>query len=135
MINDIHYGWLDLTLCGYSFSASYLTNAVKDLIKCFIEYKDKGESQVWLDGEGINYTFVINSNDDMYLIVGTEAPKVYREDDKTVDKLIQELLNDFKDETLLNEASKFYMYDNEDKEDEEYKKLKDLLNELKSKLI
>ena len=42
---------------------------------------------------------------------------------------------DFKDETLLNEASKFYMHDNEDKEDEEYKKLKDLLNELKSKLI
>lgn len=107
MIKRIKNGRLDLDLCNYMFSASYLTNAVEDLINAFIEYKLHGKAQTWFDGEGIDYTLVLNENDETYLIVNSDSPKVYREDEKSINDLINDLLKDFSDEKLLDDASRF----------------------------
>lgn len=114
MIKRIKNGWLDLDLCNYMFSASYLTNAVEDLINVFIEYKLNGKAQTWFDGEGIDYTLVLNENDEIYLIVNSDSPKVYREDEKSINDLINDLLKDFSDEKLLDDASRFDMENLED---------------------
>ena len=94
MLSEPKYGWVDIKIGNWCGSASYLTNPHLDLLDAFCEVLSKRNvSSVFCDGEGWEFVIVL-TDFYVYVIESKEENKLFSFEDKTLNELAKELIQD-----------------------------------------
>lgn len=100
MISNPVHGWCSFVLSNnknklFIGTPSYLTNVPIDLLKAFLDYKQKGQGMTWFDEEGSEFTLVLTPYS-MFIITEDKEgrAKLYDFSEIEIDALIRELIDD-----------------------------------------
>ncbi|MEY8352504.1 hypothetical protein AALB39_04015 [Lachnospiraceae bacterium 54-53] len=114
MITNPSHGWCEFKLGDFIGSPSYLTDVPIDLLKGFIEYFVRGNSCIWFDEEGDDFTLVLTPYS-TYIIENKEDAILHEYFEVNPRDLAKELIADI--ENCIHEWTIWeYDYDNESNE-------------------